>query len=68
MLFFCIPAKAKDASLIGAHPSLTDLDNGAMKFHTDFRRVYITVLDKCLGFESRIILDRQYESLDILNV
>ncbi|UCF15007.1 MAG: DUF1501 domain-containing protein [Phycisphaerales bacterium] len=52
----------------GSHPSLTDLDNGAMKFHTDFRRVYATVLDKWLGFESRKILDRQYESLDILNV
>ncbi len=53
--------------LIGSHPSLTDLDDGAMKFHTDFRRVYATVLDKWLGFESRIILDRQYEPLDILN-
>ena len=56
------------SGLIGTHPSLTDLDNGAMKFHTDFRRVYATVLDKWLGFKSRIILDKQYESLDILNV
>jgi uncharacterized protein (DUF1501 family) len=54
--------------LVGSHPSLTDLDNDAMKFHTDFRRVYATVLDKWLGFESRAILDRRYESLDILNV
>ena len=56
------------SGLVGSHPSLTDLDNGAMKFHTDFRRVYATVLDKWLGFESRAILDRQYESLDMLNV
>jgi uncharacterized protein (DUF1501 family) len=56
------------SGLIGSHPSLTDLDNGAMKFHTDFRRVYATVLDEWLGFESRTILDRQYEPLDILNV
>lgn len=54
--------------LIGSHPSLTDLDNGALKFHTDFRRVYATVLDRWLGFESRIVLDRQFEMLDILNV
>jgi len=54
--------------LVGSHPSLTDLDNGAMKFHTDFRRVYSTVLDKWLGFESQAILDRQFQSLDILNV
>ncbi len=56
------------SGLIGSHPSLTDLDNGAMKFHTDFRCVYATVLDRWLGFESRVILDKQYELLDILNV
>ena len=56
------------SGLVGSHPSLTDLDNGAMKFHTDFRRVYATVLDKWLGFESQAILDRQYKSLDILNI
>jgi uncharacterized protein (DUF1501 family) len=56
------------AGLIGPRPSLTDLDNGAPKFHTDFRRVYATVLDRWLGFESRTVLDRQYKSLDILNV
>jgi uncharacterized protein (DUF1501 family) len=61
--------------LIGPRPSLTDLDNGAPKFHTDFRRVYATVLDRWLGFKSRTVLsvrspknDRQYEPLDILNV
>jgi uncharacterized protein (DUF1501 family) len=54
--------------LVGPHPSLTDLDNGALKFHTDFRRVYATVLDRWLGFESRFVLDRQFELLDILNV
>ncbi len=56
------------SGLIGSHPSLTDLDNGAMKFHTDFRRVYATVLDRWLGFDSRIVLDKQFELLDILNV
>ena len=55
-------------NLIGSHPSLTDLDNGALKFHTNFRRVYATVMDKWLGFESRIILDKQYEAIDILDV
>ncbi len=54
--------------LIGPRPSLTDLDNGAPKFHTDFRRVYATVLDQWLGFESRTVLDRQFEPLDVLNV
>ena len=56
------------SGLIGSHPSLTDLDNGAMKFHTDFRRVYATVLDRWLGFDSQTVLGRQFEPLDIFNV
>ena len=56
------------SGLVGSHPSLTDLDNGAMKLHTDFRRVYATVLEEWLGFESRAILNKQYESLNIVNV
>lgn len=56
------------AGLIGPRPSLTDLDNGAPKFHTDFRRVYATVLDRWLGFESKTVLGKQFESLNILNV
>ncbi|MHC4169967.1 MAG: DUF1501 domain-containing protein [Planctomycetota bacterium] len=53
---------------VGSHPSLTDLDNGALKFHTDFRRVYATVLDQWLGFESQPVLGKQYQPLDVLNV
>ncbi len=54
--------------VIGFHPSLTDLDNGALKVHTDFRQVYATVLDRWLGFESKTLLTRQFETLDILEV
>ncbi|MGA2256706.1 MAG: DUF1501 domain-containing protein [Thermoguttaceae bacterium] len=49
--------------LVGPHPSLTDLDNGGMRFHTDFRRIYATLLDCWLGFESQPILGQQYEPL-----
>jgi uncharacterized protein (DUF1501 family) len=52
--------------LIGAHPNLTDLENGGQKFHTDFRRVYATVLDRWLGFDSKSVLDEQFEPLDAL--
>ena len=54
--------------LVGPHPSLTDLDNGAMKHHTDFRRVFATVLDRWLGYDSKKVLSRQFEPLDILEV
>ena len=53
---------------VGSHPSLTDLDNGALKFHTDFRRLYATVLDRWLGFDSRPVLGKQYQPLDVLNL
>jgi len=52
--------------LTGAHPSLTDLDNGALKFHTDFRQVYATLLERWLGFDSRIPLGKTFQPLDIL--
>ncbi len=55
-------------SLIGAHPSLTDLDAGAPKFHTDFRRLYATALERWLGFPSRAGLGGQFEPLDVLEV
>jgi uncharacterized protein (DUF1501 family) len=53
--------------LIGEQPNLTDLDNGALRFHTDFRRLYATVLDRWLGFDSEAVLGRQYESVDVLD-
>lgn len=52
--------------LHGKHPSLTDLDDGDLKHHTDFRRVYATVLEKWLGCQSEPILGQRYEPLDVL--
>lgn len=40
----------------GKAPSLTDLDSGDLKYTTDFRSVYATVLDKWLRTDSRKIL------------
>ena len=54
--------------LIGEHPSLTDLEGDAQKFHTDFRRVYATVLDRWLGFDSQAVLGAKYEPVDMLDV
>ncbi len=52
--------------LVGAHPSLTDLDDGALKYHTDFRRVYATALDRWLGYDSRTTLGKAFVPLDVL--
>ncbi|HID76266.1 MAG TPA: DUF1501 domain-containing protein [Planctomycetaceae bacterium] len=52
--------------LVGPHPDLGDLDRGAPRFHTDFRRVYATLLDSWLGLDSTAILSHRYEALDLL--
>jgi uncharacterized protein (DUF1501 family) len=48
---------------IGAHPSLADLDSGDLKFHTDFRSVYATVLRQWLGIDPPAVLDGEYPEL-----
>lgn len=52
--------------LIGKHPSLSDLEDGDVKFHTDFRQVYATVLDGWLGVKSAAILGGSFKPVDAL--
>jgi uncharacterized protein (DUF1501 family) len=51
--------------LHGAHPDLTDLDGDSPKPHTDFRRVYATLLDQWLGFDSHPILGQKFAALEL---
>ncbi|MFC7545191.1 DUF1501 domain-containing protein [Plantactinospora sp. GCM10030261] len=43
--------------LYGEPPSLTDLDDGDLKFTTDFRDVYATLLERVLGSDPGRVLD-----------
>ena len=52
--------------LFGKSPSLTDLDRGDLKFNTDFRSVYGTVLDQWLKAPSQIVLGRKFPALRIV--
>jgi uncharacterized protein (DUF1501 family) len=52
--------------LLGAYPSLTDLDDGALKPLVDFRRVYATILDRWLGLPSGRALGGTFEPLPLL--
>jgi len=52
--------------LFGKYPSLTDLDHGDLKFNTDFRSVYGTVLDRWLKAPSQTVLGRKFSSLAIV--
>jgi uncharacterized protein (DUF1501 family) len=54
--------------LLGAYPSLTDLDDGDLKPLIDFRRVYATILDGWLGLPSESALRGSFEPMSILRV
>jgi uncharacterized protein (DUF1501 family) len=54
------------AGLIGKQPSLTELSDGDLKFHTDFRQVYATVLEKWLNWNSEPVLGKKFQTLEFL--
>jgi uncharacterized protein (DUF1501 family) len=62
-MFVVTPVKG---GLFGPHPSLTDLDQGDLKFHTDFRSVYATLLEKWLGFAAEPVLGARFTLMDFV--
>ncbi len=58
-----VVGKPVKGGLYGAYPSLTNLDQGDLKFTTDFRAVYGTVIDRWLGANSALVLGQQFEDL-----
>ena len=53
------------SGLIGRHPSLTDLDEGDLKHHTDFRSVYAAVLEDWLGVASEPVLGKKFAPVKV---
>ena len=62
---FVVGGKLK-AGIHGKMPSLTDLDDGDLKYTTDFRRVYATLLDKWLNADSAKVLGAKFEPIAFL--
>lgn len=54
-----------NAGPIGAHPSLTDLDNGDLKYKIDYRTVYAAVLENWLGVDSAPIVGAGVDPLGV---
>jgi uncharacterized protein (DUF1501 family) len=52
--------------LYGRQPSLDDLDNGNLRFTTDFRSIYATVLEKWLQRPSSAIVGSGFDQLPLL--
>lgn len=50
----------------GDEPSLTDLDDGDLKFTTDFRSVYASVLNDVLGSDPAQTLGASFDQLPLL--
>lgn len=50
----------------GDNPSLTDLDNGDLKFTTDFRSVYATLLQELIGVEAKASLGKAFVPVPFL--
>ena len=57
---------AVKAGIHGKHPSLTDLDQGDLKHHTDFRSVYTTLLDDWLDWPAEAAVGGEFAKLKLL--
>src|SRR5262249_2642548 len=53
------------AGIVGKHPSLTELEAGNLKHHTDFRQVYAAILDRWLGVSSKEVLGQAFQPVEI---
>lgn len=61
---FLIGPVAK-AGLVGEHPSFDSLDDGDLKHHTDFRKVYASLLDRWLGVPSEGVIGKGFGGLTL---
>jgi uncharacterized protein (DUF1501 family) len=55
----------RQGGLVGAHPDLEALDDGDLKFHTDFRRVYAALLESWLGCPSAPVVGAGFPALEL---
>ena len=63
---FFIGGSLKKAGMYNELPSLTDLDEGDLKYAVDFKEVYATVLDKWLQTNPRDVLGGKYAQLSFI--
>jgi uncharacterized protein (DUF1501 family) len=54
--------------ILGNHPSLTDLDNGDLKFTSDFRSVYAGILQQWLRADPEKVLEGRYQAAKVVKV
>lgn len=64
---FVCGSKLKN-SVVGEHPSLTDLDQGDMKFKIDYRSVYTDLLENWMGIKAKPIVGGVFEPTSLFKV
>lgn len=63
---FLMSENLKRPKVLNEAPNLTDLDEGDLKFSVDFRQIYASLLKDWLKTESKAILGKNFQSLNIL--
>ncbi len=53
------------SGIFGKHPSLSNLDQGGLRHHTDFRSVLATLVEQWLGFETGPAFAGNFPLLDL---
>jgi len=61
-----VAGPAVRGGLYGEHPSLTDLADGDLKFTTDFRAVYATLIERWFKVKHQRVLGKHFELLTLL--
>ncbi|MGI8751104.1 MAG: DUF1501 domain-containing protein [Acidimicrobiales bacterium] len=64
-LFVAGPA-VRGGKFYGEQPSLTNLDDGDLKYNVDFRSVYATMLDRVVGVDPKSFLGGSYPTLALV--
>ena len=55
----------RQARTVGSHPSLDDLDDGDLKYHTDFRPVYASLLADWLGLAADPVVGSGFKAMPL---
>ncbi|MEZ5174038.1 MAG: hypothetical protein R2850_11170 [Bacteroidia bacterium] len=63
---YLLGGSLKNAGFRNEAGSLSDLDDGDLKHHMDFRNIYASVLDRFIEFDSSLVLSRKFENLDFI--
>lgn len=63
---FVVGGGLRKAGIVNELPDLTDLDDGDLKYQTDFRSIYATILDRWLMADAGNILGGDFGYIDFL--